>query len=516
MGLNTAKISDFSGGLNLVDDPRTLDLNEFSNKTNLLLTKNIEIKGKGGEIAPRRGCLDIATTVPLPATGFTGANNLTNIHPFRQSAISSDLLIMSTDDGDIYVADVSLSVASITPVFTSAGTAQWVFQQAQDSGGSQMVWMINGSDPPKKMSMGLVASAWSGTPPNGKILAEWKNRMFISGVAAQSQRLYYSDINNPESWPASNFIDIKSVDDESDDVLALQVVGENLLVFKRNSVWVIFDPISLDNRRLAPVGIVNRLCCDSYLDKVFWASPTGIYSTDGDSVRDESLKIKPVLQHLGGFASTHAQLVVTHEDTVMFLPNGNSNPWNGIWICYLKLDRPDGQHPWVYWGGTSTRMIHMTAIARVWANVLNLQNGVNVPGMVGVYSDGVNQFLTYMAVGNQYDVDTTSDVPDGVDAQYFSPWLQLQGGENKERLRRLNIEGVGFPITVSVFTDLSTVADFNDTPPDDGKGLLRVRPETRGAIHQVGWSYNATFDTIGVKSASVTGIELKYRGGKEH
>lgn len=519
MGLNTSVINDFSGGVNLVDDPVDLDPNELvflqSGGTSNL-SKNLEIIGKGEEIRPRRGTWDIPTSTPMPAAGFSSNNSISNMKTYRQSSISGDLIIMSTVDGDIYTANVGLNPGTVTSVFTSAGTQEWDFQQAQDSTNNQWVWMLNGSDPAKKMNMGGLVSAWAGTPPAGKILCEWKNRMMISGVAVQPQRLYYSDIANPESWPANNFIDIKSVDDEVDDILGLHVIGENLLVLKRNSVWVIFDPVSFDNRRIAPVGVLNRACITDWSDRVFWASPSGIYSTDGDTIVEEGVKIRPVLQNLGAWAAAHSKMITTHENTLMFIPWGNSNPWNGVWVCYLQLTRRDGQHPWVYHGGNSSRMIHTSAAVRVFNNIMNIFNGVGVPGIIGVYSDGVNQFLTAMFFSSPIDQASDMSTGIGVDMQYISPWLPLQGSENIERIRRLNIRGQGKPVTISVYKDGSLVSSFSKlvvTSPTDG--LFRVRPETRGRFHQVRVSFNAVFSD-NPTSLSIHGIELKYRGGKEH
>jgi hypothetical protein len=513
MPLNTAKIDDFSGGLNLVDDPVDLDLTEFVGSTTSAAntTKNLEIVGDGKQLRSRRGNLDIETSgVSLPAD-TTLYKAFTSMDTFRASALNGDQIIMSNEDGKVLTAQINIQPSPVTQIIVGSGgpNKEWVFKQSQSSGGTQKVYMLNGVDTPQAFSVGGAIAAWPGTPPNGTHLASWKTRMIIVGVAAQPQRLYYSDLNNPESFPANNFIDIKSVDDEADDIIAVQVIGENLLVLKRNSVWLVFDSTTFENRRITNVGVLNRSCACGLGDRVYWASSTGIHSTDGETTKEESININPVFSKISLYARTHSKLISTYENTIVFIPYGSSTPVNAVWVMYERLTRSDRQHPWVYHGGSARSMAFLYSAVRVYSDLRG--NGILLPKLVGVYKDaGNNQVICQLLEGSSQDVDILLN-GSSVDAQYVSPWLALQGSENLERLRRVNLEMQG-AVTVAVHKDKSNTASFSQAVATQSVNFVRVRPDTRGRFHQIRISYTSLVPDDMLLNA----VELKYRGGKEH
>lgn len=512
MGLNTGKIDDFSGGINMVEDPVDMDLNEcyLGIPTAAIGSRNFEIIGRGQSISARRGVwCPMTTGAAPPVTTQLGNKRFTNMISFDYAKI-----ICSCLDGTIYTVSMFNDPVTYALLLSGGGVGQveWAFKTSQDSTGVRKVYMVNGFDTPRAYNVNTAAfGTWAGTPPNGQILASWKTRMWVSGVSAQPQRLYYSDVNNPESWPANNFIDIKSVDDDGDDILGLAVVGENLIVFKRNSVWVVFDPVSLENRRIAPIGILNRNCVASIDDQVYWAAISGIYSTDGDTFREEGKNIKNLFFY--NRIGPYAKLVATHENAILFINFGGSTS-GGVYMMYTELTREDGQHPWVYHGGSNNDMFYVSAATRISGDLLAFYNGSIVPAMVGAiweYGEGAQRIaLLYMANTN-VDFNENSLTTLGVDTRYISPYVALQATENKERLRRVNLECRG-TVTLDIFTDQGTVSKFTKVLNDDSSGVVRARPETRGRYHQVSISANST---VGLPML-LHSIELKYRGGKEH
>src|SRR3990167_3351049 len=67
--------------------------------------------------------------------------------------------------------------------------------------------------------------------------AKWfHNYLFVFGVTTNPNRLYFSDVNTPETFDAVNgFIDINT--DDGDIIIGLAVLKDELLIFKRNRVW---------------------------------------------------------------------------------------------------------------------------------------------------------------------------------------------------------------------------------------------------------------------------------------
>lgn len=82
------------------------------------------------------------------------------------------------------------------------------------------------------------ASALAGTPPVGNLVCVANNFMFISGIAATPSRVYWSNVADPGTWGASNFIDFRMSD--GDSITAILELNQNLLIFKRRSIGLLF------------------------------------------------------------------------------------------------------------------------------------------------------------------------------------------------------------------------------------------------------------------------------------
>lgn len=505
MPLNTAKIDDFSGGLNTEDPPHELDTNEFQSTTH-----DWEVSGpKGQSLKVRRPIRRSAvTSVALPAVGAT--TSITSLKTYRASAAFEDKLIGSNDEGGVWTIDITSAgsnvvVQKIAPTGGTSGRT-WMFAQAQDSGNAQVVWMLNGVGTPQKMviSTGTVNN-WGGTPPNGIMLIPWKNMMIISGVNGQTQRLYFSAINNPESWPATNFIDIKSTDDENDAITGLQVIGENLVVFKQRSVWLVFDSVTFENRRIGDIGCVNRFTCCRYLNQAYWLSLNGgFYSTDGENVKEESINVRFPMKNMAVFYANAAICRVAALSTGLIGVMGSAGTGSGGEFYYMDLNRTrkDKQHPWFMF--TTGQMGGLTGFVEANTNVLT--SGAK---WVGIAGSSTQNLYHLFSAGSRDDSDSSTNVDIG--AVYRSPMLAVQGTENKERLRRINLMcrggGVG-SLTVKVYAD--GVNKLNTAVlAGTSWGVKRVRPESRGRFHEIQLEGNYASD-------EVSEVEMKYRGGKEH
>lgn len=519
MGLNTAKINDFSGGLNLIDPPNELPSGDFHPNS-----MNLEIRGTGESVRCRPGCLEYATTGSLPIPDeLTNSDVPTNMKTYRLSDADGDKLIISTSLGKIYIQNPGAAAGLVTNVYSPGGSEpEWDFLQALDSGGTPYVWCLNGSSSPRKMNAATsTVSAWGGTPPNGKVHRIWKTLMVIAGVAAQPQRLYYSQPNNPELWTSpGGFIDIKSTDDENEAIVALEVIGENLLVFKTNSVWLVYDPVSFDNRRISGIGCVNRLAVCRVGETVWWCGRQGVYSTDGDDVKLESQKIEPLFLfnptfpqsfEMTGFFWSQAQwtrMISTYDDRVILWSAyadslHTSEAYNYKLVCDTKIKG----HPWTRWSLDTTRAL--VSLSYKPHNV----NGALKLGLIGIQTLRFfnSKFFDVLNEG------TFDDRPVGgaLVGTYMSPWMEIQGNENYERIRRVNL--IAKPSTGLVqfllrkgFDSFGTPAFGSGGPylsvPLDGH--LRWRPEVRSRLHQVQLNLR--------NQAEIYSVELKYRGGKEH
>jgi hypothetical protein len=125
-----------------------------------------------------------------------------------------------------------------------------------------------------------------------------------------------------------------------------------------------------------------------------------------------------------------------------------------------------------------------------------------------------------MTAGQNWDTGTPAFR--GVQPDYHSYWMPIQGTENYERLRRLTFVGHG-EIDVDVYTDLDEdtpaftagslvlTSGVNTGPP----ALATVRPESRSRFHKIRVRVITTGNSAD-PYWDVASIEMKYRGGKEH
>lgn len=154
---------------------------------------------------------------------------------------------------------------------------------------------------------GNVASL-SGSPPTGNLCVTANNFVFISGIAATPSRVFWSNISDPQTWGASNFVDFRQGD--GDSVTALADFNQNLVIFKRRSIGLLYTQTTSvsGTTTLAPltqiaygVGCAGSQSWDHLPDGriVFLGSNAHAYIYDGASVMDISDRKYP----LGSFQS---------------------------------------------------------------------------------------------------------------------------------------------------------------------------------------------------------------------
>lgn len=409
------------------------------------------------------------------------------------------------------------------------------FEVASDSAGVIQLWMCaTGVAGRKYNTVTGVTAAWGGTPPTGGVCKIWKNRMMMAGTNAAGTllRLYFSDINNPESWPSTNFIDIKSTDDEDDAIIALEVIGENLLVFKRRSVWLVFDPISFENRRVGGQGCMCKDATCELDGRVYFVNKTGMYSTDGNDIRYESKHIEPIfldarrqtttLTFFKGMGEIDTHLLATTDGRIIMnsdvLSNGN------IFIAYPRLaDEQAGlRMPWYvvvdtfayrdaviveYNSGSTGYVNPPTTGIRDEGNIL-VGFSVDVSG-------GVTQFKRVMHPALFAHYNTAGAVSGQISCILDLPILKSFMTEHNLRIRRINVSGEqGGQLLLKVFKnpqfsfygELATVGSaYSSTGVAYGTWNWQWRPETRAKsqLIQLSQSVNSFM--------SVNEVEIHHR-----
>lgn len=490
----TATITNFGKGLNLVD-PRE----ELGDGYLGPYTRNVQPIGGGRSLKP----IDSISSL----NGIVLANSATR-RPVQFTPYLTDLLIGNNDG--------SVDRVTPVPVITSYGAADAAgiptVVVSQDSvvapGSPYYAYILRPTASgvaSTKVHLGTNASVAWPTNPKGSCGISWKTRMVI----AQGSRVLFSKEADPDTWPANNFIDIKTLDDASDDIVGFQIIGENLLVFKASSVWEVFDPVTFDNRRLFSVGLVNRRCSYRLLDRVYWLDYSGVYSTDGSEIREEAKKLKPVWDPLGfGFPNVfaptsnpnHAALVVTDSGTIVV-----TDGWLGVLLGYTQYpDIVDGSIPWYPMHDFIPRFhgLGIDSTGRVLSGVWD-QIGANTNGLWQVIDSGVQSAQVEFAPFTFQSARPLIELPT----------IHNSAVEGYSRLRRLNIYGHGTLGTtntgaVEVFTEAQTVDPAGSPAFFKAVGsftneAMRVRPELRAKTFVVllfGVAIPLTFQIHGVEA----------------
>lgn len=81
------------------------------------------------------------------------------------------------------------------------------------------------------------ASNLAGSPPDGDCVIVVNNFLFVGrrrGSSTTYSRVSWSNVNDPETWSATDFVDFRKND--GDEITALSSVGTDLLIFKNQSI----------------------------------------------------------------------------------------------------------------------------------------------------------------------------------------------------------------------------------------------------------------------------------------
>jgi hypothetical protein len=114
----------------------------------------------------------------------------------------------------------------------------------------------------------------------------WKNRMWARDAVVKN-RLRFTQIFEPQSWPGDFFIDIPF--ERGDDIAALLPQGDTLTVWGQSKPFLVIGQTSLDFEvrpsGAAQAGALGARAVDALEEGVIHASADGIYLFDGATDR---------------------------------------------------------------------------------------------------------------------------------------------------------------------------------------------------------------------------------------
>lgn len=305
-GSSSAGIIDLGGGLNTSASALRLEDNELSDLLNVDFTIYGSIKG-------RSGYLNLNDTPVASGAACSGLYN------YKIDSTGTEYLmgvfgdkLFSMDDLDGTFDEVTISGTTIT----ADASIKFDFEVLDE-----LLVMTNGEDAPIKWT-GTGAAEKADVPTDlskAKYLAVWNNFMFYGnvtvGAAVHKSRIYWSNLKDPTTWTASDWIDVSKNDGQ--EIRGVEPLGDRLVIFKDRSVYNLFYtgdadiPFILTKSQSSVGGLSGYLLIDN---GIAFLSQSGIYYYDGNNSIKISDKITPTL---AGFAKNRFQYSVAgYRDSV--------------------------------------------------------------------------------------------------------------------------------------------------------------------------------------------------------
>ena len=278
--------NDFHGGLNTKDAADLLTDNQSRDLSNVQGTT-------AGWIVKRNGLSTFAT----PAVTL---NDL-----FSCEATPASFLVGSGST-NLYSVSASGTIATIATGLTAG--KRWEFVSAPVIGAQGPLFGMNGTDTPKQWTGTGTAGNWINASggvavPNGKYCIFANNQVFVSGVAANPSRLFWSAIADPTNWDPASLKGAGWADFDPNDgqvITAIGIVGPYIFVAKPRKIFLLIDAATASIRRLANnVGCVaHRSLATGPEGTFFLAEDRGVYLTNGSKLTPIADVIQPTIDSI--------------------------------------------------------------------------------------------------------------------------------------------------------------------------------------------------------------------------
>lgn len=276
-------ITSFAGGLNTTTNPLSLQDNEIRDVLNMDYSKF-------GSLVKRNGYSQ------LNADPFNSGATWTSLHYFERSD-EIDYLMGTCGNMLGKMDALGGSWDDITGALTiTAGTNNrfsWITFKDTAYG-------TNGVDLPIKWTASGNGALWTVVTnlEKAKYVETFENYVFMANVTVNGTdhptRIYWSCINEPEIWTATDFNEIGYKDGQA--ITGIKVLGDRLVIFKERSIYFAFFTGSSEipfafSKSPSDVGCVSGHSIQRAKNALIFAYNDGIYYFDGNSSDKLSDKI---------------------------------------------------------------------------------------------------------------------------------------------------------------------------------------------------------------------------------
>lgn len=181
----------------------------------------------------------------------------------------------------------------------------------------------------------------------------WKNRWWARD-ATVTNRLHFTQLFQPQSWPALFYIDIPFP--LGDAIQALVPLGDTLMIFGTTKIFVVIGQTSLDFEvrptMASQDGAFGPRACAVLENGVVHAGGAGVWIFDGTTDKLLSFDLDPAWRDLvtGATPASLARVAMIYHELTKELriavPRRFPSGTDGEWVLDLNRTRTTGQSAW--------------------------------------------------------------------------------------------------------------------------------------------------------------------------
>ncbi len=243
-----------------------------------------------------------------------------------------------------------------------------------------------------------------------KYVENYNNYLFLANVTVGSTyyptRIYWSNLQDTSTWLPTSFIEVSLNDGQQ--ITGLKVLGDNLIVFKTRSIYVLSftgDPdvpfiLQGGGKANSDVGCVAAFSIQEVQNGLMFLSYDGLYYFDGSNADKVSDRINPTILGLNQTRLTQARsLVQRKKHRYMISVASSSSSTNDTVIT------------WDYY-----------------LNAFSIWTGLAPAAMTATFTSGFQENIYFGDyAGFYYQMDTGTDdyplnVQTAIDAYYYTNW----------------------------------------------------------------------------------------------
>jgi hypothetical protein len=373
--------------------PSAVSIFSAAERVDMTMYQNLAFFGMGGQPYKYDGTDWTRHGVEAPNSGpvasGTSAGTLTGEYQYKVTYVNSFVVEgdASTAISTIAVSSQQVGIVSLPVAPQSFGVASRNLYRTESSGtvfklvanigdNTTTTYADNTSD----SALGANAPTDQGLPPNWHIAKSFQERVFCVDTSTNPQYLYYSELGEPFTYKATNFI--KIADGDGEKITGLGIHGNSLIVYKENSVWLMYMPDTSPANWLrvktdAKYGasghrsVVDYESYQMYLGQQNY-KVTGFYSFNGQSVQpnatflttatlvqeSSSDKIEPDIIDFEDSSGPNAHGVLFNNKIYYTVAKGSGETVNNrVYVFdFVRRDRSRAQGAWVPWTGISAAM----------------------------------------------------------------------------------------------------------------------------------------------------------------